>query len=119
MAKQLENFKSGKRKSTTMGDMSAKLKPDEMVALGKYFEAKSVPVEPAKDKDLAAVGQYIYSYGNKFSGVAACASAMAKTRLARPHCLVWPGNMRATLKVSSGALANASVPTTTPSCTPS
>ena len=78
VAKQLENFKSGKRKSTAMGDMSSKLKSDEMVALGKYFESKSVPIEPAKDKDLAAVGQYIYSHGNKFSGVAACASCHGK-----------------------------------------
>ncbi len=74
MAKQLENFKSGKRKSTAMADMVAKLTPDEMVALGKYFEKQTVPVEPAKDPALAAVGQYIYQHGNKFSGLAACAS---------------------------------------------
>ncbi len=73
-AKQLENFKSGKRKSTAMADMVAKLTPDEMVALGKFFEKQSVPAEPAKDKALAAVGQYIYHQGNKFSGLAACAS---------------------------------------------
>ena len=38
IAKQLSNFKSGRRKSTTMADMAAKLTPDEMAALGKYFE---------------------------------------------------------------------------------
>ena len=76
-AKQLENFKSGKRKSTAMADMVAKLTPDEMVALGKFFEKQSVPAEPAKDKALAAVGQYIYHQGNKFSGLAACASCHA------------------------------------------
>ena len=74
VAKQLDNFKSGKRKSTAMADMSAKLKPDEMVALGKYFEKMAVPVEPAKDTDLAAVGKYIYHVGNKFNGIPACAS---------------------------------------------
>jgi cytochrome c553 len=73
-AKQLENFKSGKRKSTAMADMVAKLTPDEMVALGKFFEKQAVPVEPAKDQNLAAVGKYIYHNGNKFSGLAACAS---------------------------------------------
>jgi len=73
-AKQLENFKSGKRKSTAMADMVAKLTPDEMVALGKFFEKQKVEVEPAKDKDLAGVGRYIYHHGNKFSGLAACAS---------------------------------------------
>ena len=73
-AKQLENFKSGKRKSTAMADMVAKLTPDEMVALAKFFEKQSHASEPPKDKGLAAVGQYIYHQGNKFSGLAACAS---------------------------------------------
>lgn len=73
-AKQLENFKSGKRKSTAMADMVAKLTPDEMVALGKFFEKQTTTIEPAKDKGLAAVGQYIFHQGNKFSGLAACAS---------------------------------------------
>lgn len=78
VAKQLDNFKSGKRKSTAMADMSAKLKPDEMEALGKYFEKMKVPVEPAKDADLAAVGKYIYHVGNKFNGIPACASCHGK-----------------------------------------
>ncbi len=37
-AKQLENFKTGKRKSTAMADMVVKLKPEEMIALGRYLE---------------------------------------------------------------------------------
>ena len=74
IAKQLENFKSGKRKSTAMADMVAKLTPDEMVALGRFFEKQSSTAEPPKDKGLAAVGQYIYHQGNKYSGLAACAS---------------------------------------------
>lgn len=78
IAKQLENFKSGKRNSTAMIDMVSKLKPDEMLALGKYFEKMTVPVAPASDADLAAVGKYIYHMGNKFSGVAACASCHGK-----------------------------------------
>ncbi len=87
-AKQLENFKSGKRKSTAMADMVAKLTPDEMVALGKFFESKAAPSEPPKDAGLAAVGQYIYHNGNKFSGLAACASchgAAAKGTTALPR----------------------------------
>ena len=56
-SKQLDHFKSGKRKSTAMADMAAKLTPDEMVALGKYFEKTKVSAEPAKDTDLAAVGR--------------------------------------------------------------
>ena len=88
IAKQLENFKSGKRKSTAMADMVAKLTPDEMIALGKFFEKKSVEAEPAKDAGLAAVGQYIFHNGNKYSGLAACASchgAQAKGTTSLPR----------------------------------
>ena len=74
IAKQLENFKNGKRKSTAMADMSAKLTPDEMVALGKFFEKQTHAPETPKDTSLAAVGQYIYHQGNKYSGLDACAS---------------------------------------------
>lgn len=81
IAKQLENFKTGKRASTAMADMSARLKPDEMLALGKYFESKSVPAEPVKDAALAAVGSYVFHVGNKFSGVPACASCHGKDAL--------------------------------------
>ena len=88
IAKQLDNFKSGKRKSTAMADMVAKLTPDEMVALGKYFEKQSAPKEELTDAPLAAVGQYIYHQGNKFSGLAACASchgAEAKGTVSLPR----------------------------------
>lgn len=73
ISKQLANFKSGKRKSTAMADMVAKLTPDEMVALGRYFEKMSVPQQPPREPDLAAVGKYIYHNGNKYSGAPACA----------------------------------------------
>lgn len=87
-AKQLENFKTGKRKSTAMADMVAKLTPDEMVALGQFFEKKTIEVEPPKDAGLAAVGKYIYHNGNKYSGLSACASchgAEAKGTTALPR----------------------------------
>ena len=37
IAKQLENFKNGQRKSTAMAPMVASLAPEDMVALGKFF----------------------------------------------------------------------------------
>lgn len=72
IAKQLENFNTGKRKSTAMAAMSSSLTADEMIALGQYFEKQSIPPEPPKDANLALVGQYIYLSGNKASGVPAC-----------------------------------------------
>ena len=74
IARQLEHFKNGQRKSTAMADMVAKLTPDEMLALGRYFEKQPVTPDPPRDADLAAVGRYVYLHGNKFSGVPACAS---------------------------------------------
>jgi cytochrome c553 len=71
-AKQLAAFKSGQRKSTAMAEMVAKLTPDEMLALGRYYEKMSLPREEAKDPQLAAMGRYVYHNGNKFSGVPAC-----------------------------------------------
>ena len=74
IAKQLENFKSGARKSSAMRDMATQLTSDEMLALGKFFEKQSVPAETAKDAVLASLGQSIFHNGNKLSGLPACAS---------------------------------------------
>lgn len=72
IAKQLTAFKSGQRKSTAMAEMVSKLTPDEMLALGRYYEKWAIPREEPKDPQLAAMGRYIYHNGNKFSGVPAC-----------------------------------------------
>lgn len=77
-ARQLEHFKSGARKSTAMGEMASKLTPDEMVALGRFFESKKPEVTAAKDTALAGLGSYIYHQGNRYSGVPACASCHGK-----------------------------------------
>lgn len=81
IAKQLENFKSGKRKSTAMAVMSSRLTTDEMLALGQYFETKKSAAESVKDQELAGVGRYIFNSGNRFSGVPACASCHGKEGL--------------------------------------
>lgn len=81
IAKQLENFKAGKRKSTAMADMSSRLSAEDMVALGSYFESKKSDPESIKDPELANVGRYIFHTGNKFSGVPACASCHGKDGL--------------------------------------
>ncbi len=74
IAKQLGDFKSGKRKSDTMAGMVADLSPEEMKALGQFFEKKPATRSEASDADLAGVGRYIFTKGNPFSGVAACVS---------------------------------------------
>jgi cytochrome c553 len=74
IARQLGDFKSGKRASETMKPQAENLTPEEMAALGKYFEGKKVGGRKVQDAELLAVGKFIYSQGNRFSGLPACAS---------------------------------------------
>ncbi|MES9897729.1 MAG: c-type cytochrome [Sedimenticola sp.] len=73
IAKQLGDFKNGRRKGT-MNEMAADLTDEEMVALGQYFASKPTKAHRVRDKEFAAVGYYLYHKGNKYSGVAACKS---------------------------------------------
>ncbi len=73
IAKQLADFKSGRRKGA-MNDQAAELNEDEMKALGVFFGDKKPKSYTIREEDLGAVGRYIYHRGNPFSGVAACAS---------------------------------------------
>ena len=73
IAKQLDDFKTGRREGT-MNEMAQGLTPEEMTALGKYFSEKPVKPHRVRDKAFAAVGEYLYAKGNKYSGVSACQS---------------------------------------------
>jgi cytochrome c553 len=74
VAKQLADFKSGKRKSDTMKPQSEELTPAEMKALGAFFENKKASANTATDQDIVGVGRYIFAKGNQFSGLPSCAS---------------------------------------------
>jgi cytochrome c553 len=74
VAKQLADFKSGKRKSETMKPQAESLSEEEMQALGAFFATKKPAARPAKDADLVAVGRYLFAQGNRFSGVPACST---------------------------------------------
>ena len=74
IAKQLSDFKSGKRKSDTMKSQVEDLMPAEMQSLGAFFESKKTSARTGRDTDLIAVGKYVFNRGNSFSGVPACAS---------------------------------------------
>ncbi len=78
IAKQLEQFKSGARKSTAMASMVTHLTPEDMRALGQFYASRPPHQEAPKDAPLAAVGQYLYHQGNRFSGVPACATCHGK-----------------------------------------
>ena len=74
LARQLGDFKSGKRKSDTMKPQSEELSAAEMKALGVFFEKKKATANTPTDTEVLAVGRYIFSKGNSFSGLPSCAS---------------------------------------------
>ena len=74
IAKQLGDFKAGTRKSDTMKPQAEELTPEEMKALGLFFEGKKTSARTGRDAELLAVGKYIFNRGNSFSGVPACST---------------------------------------------
>lgn len=73
LAKQLQDFKAGRRKSETMGPQVAELPAEEIAALAAWFSERPAKQHRVADEDLLAVGRYIYRKGNSWSGVPACA----------------------------------------------
>lgn len=74
IAKQLADFKSGKRKDKTMVALAAGLSKADMENLGAYFERQKTSAGAAKSEELAKKGQRLYRGGNAKTGVSACMS---------------------------------------------
>jgi cytochrome c553 len=73
IATQLAAFKSGARPSPIMQGMAAPLSPEDMHALGAWFEMQKPVERVARDKALVARGSQIWRGGIKAQGVPACA----------------------------------------------
>jgi cytochrome c553 len=113
IAKQLSDFKTGKRKSDTMSGMVGDLSPEEMKALGAFFEQKKPSHNSRADADLAGVGRYIFTKGNQYSGVASCTSCHGPKGYGTPQLPAWPASNPSTSKTSSSSSTPASATTTT------
>jgi len=74
VARQLGDYKTGKRKSSTMQAMVEDLSIDDMQALGRFFATQPADVHAVDDSDLAQVGKFIYQRGNPYAGVPSCAT---------------------------------------------
>jgi cytochrome c553 len=74
VARQLADYKSGKRISSTMRPMVEDLSEADFKALGAYFESRKAQKHPIEDLELAQMGRFIFARGNAYSGVAACAT---------------------------------------------
>jgi cytochrome c553 len=79
IVRQLADYKSGRRKSTTMQPMVGDLSDSDFQALGAFFEAQLPQAHGVDDPELAQVGRFVYQRGNPYSGVAACAACHGAT----------------------------------------
>ena len=73
IVKQLQEFKSGKRKNAVMSGMVAALSDDDMKQLGAFYGSKTAKPGFAKSKDTLALGEKIYRGGIMERQVPACA----------------------------------------------
>ena len=64
-----------------MNEMARGLQDEEIQELARYFSAKPALGHRVRDKALAAVGYYIFTKGNRFSGIPACASCHGEAGL--------------------------------------
>ncbi len=72
LERQLNDFKSGRRASTTMKPLVDDLGPDDFRALAAYFEAQPAHAHPADDGESLRAGRELYDKGNRATGVMRC-----------------------------------------------
>jgi cytochrome c553 len=73
LARQLADYKAGRRKSSQMEPMVADLCDGDFRALGAYFAARAPRSHPVENAELAERGRTIFDRGNAQTGVAPCA----------------------------------------------
>ena len=103
VARQLSDYKSGKRVSSAMQPMVRDLNAADFKALGAWFASRKPQAHAVEDAELAQVGRFIYQRGNPYSGVAACAACHgpkghgteALPRLAGQHALYTENQLKA------------------------
>ena len=72
LAKQLAEFKSGKRDNAIMKGMSAILSEDDMKNVAAFYSSKQAKPGFAKNKELVSLGEKIYRGGIAERNVPAC-----------------------------------------------
>ncbi len=74
LAKQLAEFKSGKRNNAVMGGMAAALSDSDMQGIATYFSGQKPTLAKAKENGKGSLGEKIYRAGIAETKVPACAS---------------------------------------------
>jgi cytochrome c553 len=72
VARQLEDFRTGQRKSAVMGSMVKDLASADMQAIGRWLEGRPVRAHEVLDPALAERGRTVYRNGIPSKGVPAC-----------------------------------------------
>ena len=79
LAKQLAEFKSGKRANAIMSGMAAALSDEDMKNMSAWLAAQKAKQGFAKEKDTVALGERIYRGGIAERQIAACAGCHIPT----------------------------------------
>ena len=84
LAKQLHDFKTGKRKSAIMAGFAGGLSDGQIRDVAAFYGSKSAKPGFAKDADLAKLGEKIYRGGLADRAVPACAGCHAPNGVGLP-----------------------------------
>jgi cytochrome c553 len=84
LAKQLTEFKSGKRKNAVMNAMAAPLSAEDIRNVSAFYASKTVKPGFAKNKDTVALGEKIWRGGIAERNVPACAGCHSPTGAGMP-----------------------------------
>ncbi|MEO6281724.1 c-type cytochrome [Roseateles sp.] len=79
LAKQLADFKSGKRKNAVMTAMAAPLSEEDIRNVSAFYASKTAKPGFAKSKDTVALGEKIWRGGIAERNVPACAACHGPT----------------------------------------
>ena len=79
LVKQLQEFKSGKRKNPVMQGFASALSDEDMKNIAYWATSKKAKAGFAKDKELVALGERIYRGGLADRQIAACAGCHSPT----------------------------------------
>jgi cytochrome c553 len=79
LVKQLQEFKSGKRKNPIMQGFASALSDEDMKNIAYWATSKKAKAGFAKDKELVALGERIYRGGVQDRQIAACAGCHSPT----------------------------------------
>lgn len=79
LAKQLDEFKSGKRNNAIMKGFATTLSPADMRNVAAFYAGKQAKPGAARNKDLYTLGQKIYRGGIADKQVPACAGCHSPT----------------------------------------